>query len=155
MWWNQEILVQRRDESSVPTRHKIESITCTGRPTSGTIPSRKCKKNTLQHGTYMQKSACCVRHHDGGECPKFKSTLENICEKKREQQLAWVSHSHPTHNTNLNQLLPLSNHCYQFNSQVCRKRDIGRFHDVTTSTVDRGNSILSGLDTVMSLESRR
>lgn len=41
------------------------------------------------------------------------------------------------------------------NSQVCRKLDMGRFHDVTTSTIDRGNSILSGLDTVISLQDQR
>lgn len=30
---------------------------------------------------------------------------------------------------------------------------MGRFHDVTTSTIDRGNSMFSGLDTVISLQS--
>lgn len=41
------------------------------------------------------------------------------------------------------------------NSQVRRKQDMGRFHDVTTSTIDRGNSIFRGSDTVTSLHDRR
>lgn len=32
---------------------------------------------------------------------------------------------------------------------------MGRFHDVTTSTIDRGNSIFSGLDTVISLQKKK
>lgn len=32
---------------------------------------------------------------------------------------------------------------------------MGTFHEVTTSTIDRGNSMLRGLDTVISLESIR
>lgn len=43
----------------------------------------------------------------------------------------------------------------QFNSQVWRKLDMGRFHDVTTSTMDRGNSIFRGLDTVISLQNTK
>lgn len=34
---------------------------------------------------------------------------------------------------------------------VFNQRDMGTFHDVTTSTMDRGSSTLTGLATVMSL----
>lgn len=38
------------------------------------------------------------------------------------------------------------------NSQVCRKEDMGTFQDVTTSTMERGNSTPRGSDTVRSLQ---
>ena len=110
--------------------------------------------------THMQKGAGRVRHHDGRERPEFERTLKNICETRASACMrvsVWMSHYHAVHNDNekQEQLPPSSNRCKHCHSQVFRKRDIGRFHDVTTSTIDRGNSIFSGLDTAISLQNKR
>lgn len=112
------------------------------------------------HGTHMQEGAGRVRHHDGRERPEFESALKNICEMRASACMrasVWMSHYHAVHNDNKKQeqLPPSSNRCKHCHSQVFRKRDIGRFHDVTTSTIDRGNSIFSGLDTAISLQNNR